>query len=430
MAAAVASVKPKTFQGAPFGTQKSRFDVSGVHPQSKMPGTFTQVWYCNKSMHQLRRKMGPGTYSSDEFNPVGNFSKREVERKSSGPGWARAYQVSRMASLPHLLHKEQWEKKRMIEKNLGPGSYQIKDFLNHLSDQPRSTRGICATKEKRFRGTATSSVPGPGTYGEGGIPHSAIEKKAQQSTSTVGILDAGSSTPRNLPSVGCPLGPGTYEHKSFTEGITNKVTSVRGPYDLFTGERNAPVKAGHFAKPGRHALGPGQYELNSFTDKWQDEHHVFKGKLGKINQYPDRPAERMHCSTLSQWPRPASEPGPGHYKAKTPSTKESQAKNSPAFISSAERFDKRARKFFTGQTNPVGAGRYDVQRWEEAQHKDGHSSVFNSKVFRKPTSRDGMMQERMRAVNLRPEDKTSLTQPQSGDDYIRARKVIYAQQSI
>ena len=46
-----------------------------------------------------------------------------------------------------------------------------------------------------------SQVPGPGTYGEGGIPHSAIEKKAQQSTSTVGMLDAGSSTPRNLPSV-------------------------------------------------------------------------------------------------------------------------------------------------------------------------------------------------------------------------------------
>ncbi len=48
---------------------------------------------------------------------------------------------------------------------------------------------------------------------------------------------------------GCKLGPGTYEHKSFTEDISNKVTSVRGPYDLFTGDRNAPVKTGHLAKP-------------------------------------------------------------------------------------------------------------------------------------------------------------------------------------
>lgn len=372
--------------------------------------------------------MGPGSYSADEFNPVGHFSHREVHRKASGPGWARAYEVSRMAALPHLLHKEQWEKKRILEKNLGPGTYHIKDFLHTLSDKPRSTRGICQTKERRFKDTATSNVPGPGTYGEGGIPHSAIEKKAQLSTSTVGILDAGSSTPRNLPSVGCALGPGTYEATSFTEQIANKVTSVRGPYDLFTGDRNNTIKTGHLAKPGSHPLGPGQYELGSFTDRWQDEHHVFKGKLGKIEQYPTHPAERMHCSTLSQWPRPTKEPGPGNYETKDLSSP--QAKNAPPFISSAERFDKRARKFFTGNTNPVGPGRYDLQRWEEAQHRDGHNSVFNSKVKRKRTRRDGMMQERIRAVNLRPEDNTHLTTPQSGEDYIRARKVIYMQQTV
>ena len=70
----------KKFKGAPFGTQTSRwvcvcskvvlhltclsgltplslltftisrFDVSGVHPQNKMPGTYTQVPYCKKAM--------------------------------------------------------------------------------------------------------------------------------------------------------------------------------------------------------------------------------------------------------------------------------------------------------------------------------------------------------------------------------------------
>ena len=30
--------------------------------------------------------------------------------------------------------------------------------------------------------------------------------------------------------------------------------------------------------------------------------------------------------------------------------------------------------------NPVGAGRYDVQKWEEAQHRNGHSSVFKAKT--------------------------------------------------
>ena len=30
--------------------------------------------------------------------------------------------------------------------------------------------------------------------------------------------------------------------------------------------------------------------------------------------------------------------------------------------------------------NPVGAGRYDVQKWEEAQHRNGHGSVFKAKT--------------------------------------------------
>ncbi|XP_071800105.1 ciliary microtubule-associated protein 2-like [Asterias amurensis] len=411
----------KAFQGAPFGTQKSRFDVSGVHPQSKMPGTYTQVWYDNKSMTPLKRKLGPGTYAVE----VGTFSENAVDRRASGPGWARAYETARMAALPHLLHKDQWEKKKLLVRNLGPGTYNIKDFLEAMDKQPRSTRGICQTKERRFRGTATSQVPGPGTYGEGGIPHSAVEKKSKVSASTIGLLDAGSSTPRHLPSVGCELGPGTYQTQSFTDELAKKVTSIRGPYDLFTGDRNATIKTGHLAKTGQHNLGPGQYNLKSFAGKWDDEHHSWQGKFGKHSQYPERPSERLNCSTLSQWPRSGSEPGPGHYTARELTRVE--GKNLPPFISSAERFDKRARKFFTGQNNPVGAGRYDFQRHEDAQHRNGHQSVFNSKVKRERNTRDNMMQERIRAINLRPEDKTDLT-VQKGEDYIKARRVIYTQQ--
>ncbi|XP_072173043.1 ciliary microtubule-associated protein 2-like [Diadema setosum] len=413
------SASVKMFKGAPFGTQKARFDVSGVHPQSKMPGTYTQVWYDKKSMHNLKRKLGPGVYQVE----VGHFSENEVARKASGPGWSRAYETARMAALPHLLHKEQWEKKRMIERNLGPGSYNIKDFLEMISERPCSTRGICQTRARRFKHNKTTEVPGPGTYGEGGIPHSAIEKKSKMSTSTVGLLDAGSSTPRHLPTVGCELGPGTYENKSFTEELTSKVTSTRGPYDLFTGERNAPIKTGHLSRPGQHPLGPGQYNLSSFSDKWQDEHNEWKGKLGKISQYPERPSERMYCSTLSQWPRKESDPGPGNYTPRELS--KPKAKNLPPFISSAERFDKRARKFFTGQTNPVGPGRYNVQHWHEEQHRNGHSSVFNSKVKRERTARDNMMQERIRGVNARSMEARGNNE----EDYMRARRTIYSQQT-
>lgn len=56
------------------------------------------------------RRMGPGAYHVD----VGGFNKKTVEEKASGPGWSRAYEVERMAALPHLLHKEQWEMKKEL----------------------------------------------------------------------------------------------------------------------------------------------------------------------------------------------------------------------------------------------------------------------------------------------------------------------------
>ena len=46
-----------------------------------------------------------------------------------------------------------------------------------------------------------NEFPGPGTYGVGGVPHRVVEEKSKKSASTVGILDAGSSGSRTLPTV-------------------------------------------------------------------------------------------------------------------------------------------------------------------------------------------------------------------------------------
>ena len=54
--------------------------------------------------------LGPGRYDVE----VGGFADKAVADRSAGPGWARAYEVARMAALPHLLYKEQWELKRML----------------------------------------------------------------------------------------------------------------------------------------------------------------------------------------------------------------------------------------------------------------------------------------------------------------------------
>ena len=66
-------------------------------------------------------------------------------------------------------------------RKLGPGTYEIKDFLEVSDGKPRSTRGIIQTKESRFKEKLKNETPGPGTYGDGGVPHAAKEEKYKQS---------------------------------------------------------------------------------------------------------------------------------------------------------------------------------------------------------------------------------------------------------
>ncbi|KAH3831829.1 lymphocyte expansion molecule-like [Dreissena polymorpha] len=395
----------KKFKGSPFGTQTARFDVSGVHPNKKKPGTFTEIPYDKKSIEELNRRMGPGSYYVD----VGGFNSKSVEEKASGPGWARAHEVERMAALPHLLHKEQWEMKKELVRKLAPGSYNIKDFLEISDLKPRSALGICETRAQRFK-EMQNEIPGPGTYGEGGIPHAAKEEKAKQSTSTIGLLDAGSSTPRNLPSVGSKLGPGTYNFKSFAEERISKVTSLRGPYDLFSGDRNKPITVGYLAAPKLADLGPGQYQLKSFVDDWDTIHLSRQGKFGKVKQYPEKPTDRVFCSTLSQCPKEPTQPGPGQYEPGQLSKPES--KKAPGFLSTAQRNDKLSQRFFTRNFNPVGPGRYDIQKWEEAQHRNSHESAFKGKTGKLSLAMEKFLKERVRGKDVRVEDRVFLVTPQ------------------
>ena len=43
------------------------------------------------------------------------------------------------------------------QKKLGPGTYEIKDFLEMADGKPRSVNGICETKEERFKQKSKAS---------------------------------------------------------------------------------------------------------------------------------------------------------------------------------------------------------------------------------------------------------------------------------
>lgn len=121
--------------------------------------------------------------------------------------------------------------------------------------------------------------------------------------------------------------------------------STRGPYDVFS-ENRSKIKWGHFAQDNSNQLGPGQYQINSFTDDMNDTMHKKHGKFGKIAQYPDQSGERLSINNTSLRPRNPKWPGPGHY---TPGDVDEFSKfstKSPPFLISTQRSSKRSQKFF------------------------------------------------------------------------------------
>lgn len=75
------------------------------------------------------------------------------------------------------------------KEKLGPGSYNLKDFLEQLQEKPGSTRGLLSSGEVRFRGLTGVGVQAP-SIGR-----------------TCSLCGGGLEAPFSLLSPGSPLGP-------------------------------------------------------------------------------------------------------------------------------------------------------------------------------------------------------------------------------
>lgn len=141
---------------------------------------------CDHALTQSH--IGPGTYGYKETC----FSKKKL-REEVGTGWARAQEAIRLTQLPHFQYQAIMKEKQLQvrpprpgrvpplgnaitlqtpsrgdiprfqvvtfcflylrqKEKLGPGSYNLKDFLEQLQEKPCSTRGLLSSGEIRFRG--------------------------------------------------------------------------------------------------------------------------------------------------------------------------------------------------------------------------------------------------------------------------------------
>ncbi|KAL5487330.1 hypothetical protein EMCRGX_G019919 [Ephydatia muelleri] len=368
----------KRYAGAPFGTQTARFDVSGIHPQTKIPGTYTEVPYCKRANSAEAVMLGPGTYRVE----TGDFTGAAMEQKRKGPNWERAFHVATMANIPHILYKEKWEHRRALSQQLGPGTYTIRSFTDEMQNRPSSTRGICQTGESRLEKEDIRNIPGPGTY-------SVSLPMVKPSPGTQGILENGGKDLSRQPAGGSGLPPGLYHYSSPIQELLDKKVSKKGPYELFSGERQQPSKS---LFESAH-LGPGKYPFNPFTAELEGYHHKKHGRFSTMPQHTDKPSDRLSISTLGQCPRPPESPGPTHYD-----NLHRRATSAPIRFTSARRFDGRST---FGSTNPVGPAQYNINRWHLQRHQNGNVNVFTSRTPRLPPKVDST-QERLLQERITP----------------------------
>ncbi|NWW42350.1 LEXM protein, partial [Pedionomus torquatus] len=290
------------------------------------------------------------------------------------------------------------------QDRLGPGTYNIRDFLQET--RPCSLRGICNTREQRFRDARRDCFPGPGTYGPQGNPYIPLKERDKRYASTRGVMD--SRTVRSPPPMSFPqclqgsgLGPGTYHlRSSIDEGLRRAMDSR--PCQTFSGHKSKPAVAEPLASPllsqQKKGTKPSTGAVKSFLDELMLKENKKKGCFSTLPRNPGCPTERIFWATLSQCPREEWAVGPGSYNPKP--IERSEYSNQPPFWSSAKRFDRKSYRLFTGNENPVGVGRYDITKHEKYPLKTRYQSLYqcDTQRYLSDLKRDAYLLERIKPV--------------------------------
>ncbi|NWI26517.1 LEXM protein, partial [Sula dactylatra] len=317
-------------------------------------------------------------------------------------GWARAEKGSRLSQLPHFQFKEIMKRRKHQQERLGPGTYNIRDFLQET--RPSSLRGICDTREQWFRDAYRDCFPGPGTYGPWGNPYACLEERDKRSASTRGLMDSRMTRRAPLTAVVTPpclqgsgLGPSTYHlQSSINEGLWR----AGSPSQPFSGDRLKPTGASCAIPLSQQRRGTGLSTgtVKGFLDELMLKESKKKGCFSTLPRNPGCPMERIFWATLSQCPREAYAVGPGSYNPK-PIERSTYSSQLP-FWSSAKRFNRKSYCLFTGNKNPVDVGRYDITKHENYPQKIRYQSLYWCDVQRYLSNlkRDACLPKRIKPV--------------------------------
>ncbi|CAH2004256.1 unnamed protein product [Acanthoscelides obtectus] len=281
---------------APFGIATKRFVKVGFHPSLDKSG----------AMKKLITKVGPGSYNPRK--PT--CSKHECSWKTKVE--SEAYSKFLGFRNAHLLKEREF-----YETLRGPGT---NDTNEALFKQQRSSVldnvGLGAGKRFTYLKGFDENIPPPNSYFRDLSRTSTVKKKRFSNTPIFewdGIQDRFKSrAPRyHLAANRYKINDG----KNIAS-IIDKICSIRGPYDLFTGPRDETTIRNDFGTSG---FTPPEFwyikpsSLNFLLN------HPSKTKSGKFLhnvRFPRKPTARSMLNDLSLCYRDPEDPGPAHYEDK------------------------------------------------------------------------------------------------------------------
>ncbi|CAF4695062.1 unnamed protein product [Rotaria socialis] len=343
--------------GQGFSSRTARFQSLGLHPE-----------LLTGSQHQSTPNVAPGSYDLMQY---GDFSEQTIQKRMEGPNWQQALYTEQLAKFPHPNFRETYEKRLEDQKRLGPGTYPINDFITEADRRPRCARGALDQLSPRF-------------------------PKEQ---------------------LGSKIGPGTYNIKNSIDELINKRVSEKGPYQIFSLDRSAPIATGHYAVLDTWDLSP-DFPSKDYPESTSITHELTKSKHGtfsKLNRFQKKPTNRLAIEHPGLEPKNVDFPGPGAYVVTRPWEKHDYHAKKVGFNSSSTRNDNRSFTS-TGGHNTVGVGRYNIVspvRDETIADKRKRPKRRNI-AFSSTTSRfatvdgESLLNERLKPHNLRLEQRQQL----------------------
>ncbi|XP_048488639.1 uncharacterized protein LOC125491219 [Plutella xylostella] len=310
-----------------FGTSSKRFNRAPLHPLMDTSGLYSvRPRGCDPCLyHPKDRREMCKAHQSTTKQDVWTY-KKDLEQWSKNLGYRNE----------SILAQRRWWR-----SVLGPAWHDVRE----PKCEPAACQNLGFGRTRRFQPASTTAGPPPGTYYKENPYHPPYGPHSSRPS-----FLRGDPCRFREHAPGFRLAPNRYSPVD-QDSIAKRLVSLRGPYDLFTGPRDQPMR-NHFYKAPSCSSGwpvalPGCME------------DLKKSKLGVMNKSGRE--ERRRVVT------------PGPADTVVPSAEVTQ--NRHGFNSSAERGGGRAR------AGP-GVGRYTPRPRGCGVPGHGHRHVFLSKVKR------------------------------------------------